>query len=190
MSSILRAVRISAIVLAAVLYVGAGAHADAKTAARKAIQAAFDRDAVAIGKLDVSEVFENCAPDCVVVQMDGRKLHFSDMRQSLEALVRSVRSLRYRAAITKFALKDRTATLTVTERLTAVGPDSTGNVKSVTMESVSDETWTLRGKRWLRKLSTARSEKTIAPKSGAASSSKRSAAPNSPKTSPPAEAHP
>jgi len=145
--------------LALVAVAGPAVRADAASSARKAIQAAYDRDTAAYPRLDLKEVLSNCAPDFIGIDEKGKKQNRADLKRLLMALRKQVRSMSYHARIDKFAAKGRSATLTVSERLSYTGPDRNRRLVTITIDSTSDETWALRGKRWLRTLSKTTSER-------------------------------
>ena len=91
-----RAFCFASLALAVAALAASGARSAPPGSARKAIQAAFDRDTVAIHGLDLGEVLSNCAPDFVSIDMDGKRIGYSVMRQRLLALKPRVKAIAYR----------------------------------------------------------------------------------------------
>jgi hypothetical protein len=164
----MRAFRIGVAALAATLFVSGGAHsappgahAAPASGARKAIQAAFDRDTVAFRKLDLDEVLSNCAPNFVSTDKDGTKIGYAVMRQRLQQLKQVVKAMTYRARIDSFKSTSSAVALTVSEHLVIIPMDR--KLTKITWDSVSEETWAVRGNRWLRETSKTISEKVSPP---------------------------
>jgi hypothetical protein len=144
--------------------------ADAASDARKGIQSVLDKRTVALRDLRMKEMLSTYAPDFVGIDVTGNRYKLSEIKDQLMDLANNVKAISYHAKIAEIATKGAEATLTLKVRVGVTAPDhKTGHDVAVIIETVSDETWALRGKKWTVIASKTKSQKTmpVTSKSGA-----------------------
>ncbi|HZO87155.1 MAG TPA: nuclear transport factor 2 family protein [Chthonomonadaceae bacterium] len=142
-----------AMTLYAALALAPLATADATADARKAIQTAYNQANAAMARKDVNGGLAHFAPDFEAVTRNGKKIMLPQIRQQLQQIT-MMQSIRAKSTIQKFRLKGNQAVVTVKEHadLTGVNPQNKQKL-TMSIDSVSEDTWVKSGKGWLQKRS-------------------------------------
>lgn len=137
------------------------AQADTPAQARKAIQAAYDREDAAVGRKDIKGALANCAPDFQFVAPDGTRGSLADARQSLSTQFGKNSSFVAKTTIQKFTLQGSKTVVTAKEyQLRTVVPRAPhAHAHKIVTVGIDEDTWVKHGDRWLRERTRAISQK-------------------------------
>jgi len=153
------------IVLPAALALGASSvsavKADTAAQARKAIQAAYDREDAAFDRKDIKGALVNCAPDFQFIAPGGMRGGLADARQSLTTQFGRNSSFVARTTLQKLTLQGSKVIVTVKEyQVRTVVPRAPhAHMHKIVMVSIDQDTWVKHGNRWLREMTRVLSQK-------------------------------
>jgi uncharacterized protein (TIGR02246 family) len=119
--------------------------ADATADAKKAIQAAYDKQAGAVARRDAKAVFEIYAPDFEVVSKKGKKTSLANIKASITQLMASSNSINTSYKIQKLVLKGKEGTATIHTHAEIGAP----NAGKYVLDQTSEDTWIKAAKGWL-----------------------------------------
>jgi hypothetical protein len=131
------------------------ARADTVTQARKAIQAAYDREDAAVSRKDVPGILVNCAPNFQFITQNGMRGSLADARQGLTAQFQTPSSFVAKTTLQKLTLQGNKAVVTVKEyQMRTVVPKAPHvHPHKIVTVSIDEDTWVKHGNRWLREIS-------------------------------------
>jgi len=128
--------------------------ADKTADAKKAIQAAIDRENAALKKKDLAGLTATLAPGFVQTDNKGRQHTREQTVAMMQQILPIAQKLDAKSTVTKIVLKGDQATATVKEHadITVMNPQTKRTARLVT-DSVEEGVWQNTGGKWLRKSS-------------------------------------
>ena len=136
------------------VWLAPSARADTAAQARKAIQAAYDREDAAADRKDIKGVLANCAPDFQAIELDGSRSTLADARKSMSMAFQQFKTVTAKTTIQKFTLQGNKATMTVKEyaQMTTgpLGPKK--QTHKLIVVGTDQDTWVKHGNRWLKEI--------------------------------------
>jgi hypothetical protein len=125
---------------------------DPSLAARKEIQAIYDKENAAAAHKDIHGVFAEMAPDFSEVDDTGQKISLAEIKANLADLFSHATTVKGTTTIQKFRLIGRTAIVTTKSRdeMTVADPEGE-QARTITIDDLSVDTWVRSGKVWLQK---------------------------------------
>ena len=138
--------------------------ADTSAEARKAIQAAYDKQAAATMRKDVEAATANNVPDYKYRNPEGDTQTLAHLKETMKDVlgIGFVKSIDYHIVIQKFVLKGRQATVTIKDHIQFHYALPNGKKGVFVGDSVAKDTWAKQGKAWKRTFSDIISEKDTA----------------------------
>jgi hypothetical protein len=150
---------IASLAVAAVIAAPA-VRADSTAGAKKAIQAQYDKMNAAAARKDSKGILAIMTKDHTGVTQGGQTFTLDQETAQMQQIFTAAKSLNGVSKITSIALKGSTATVQVSETDKVVMPNpNTGKTSTMTMSSVSTDTWIKKGSVWLQQKSVQKSQK-------------------------------
>jgi ketosteroid isomerase-like protein len=136
------------------------AHADANADARKAIQAAYDRNSAAGNKRDLAGSLTIYTPDYVSTDKSGKKTDLKQMHDQMKLIFGMFKTFKVTQSVQSLQLKGNEAQITLKSHLEGtLSNPQTKQAHTFTADMASNETWVKTPKGWLNKRSNTISEK-------------------------------
>lgn len=138
--------------LALLCLVPAAVHADPAGAARKAIQAQYDKANAAAARRDVDAVFAIQTPDYVHIDKQGRTHTAAEARQQFAQIVAAAKTIKAVTRIQTFKLDKTGATVTIAERadIYLLNPQ-TGKLSHLLITDMARDLWVKTANGWKQK---------------------------------------
>jgi hypothetical protein len=128
-----------------------GVRADAAADARKAIQAATDREDAAVQKKDLQHAFAACAPDFRASDGQGHTSNVAQLKEQMQVVFGRAQTIKVKNTLQKITLKGDQATVTMAGRTDLIMPSPKGKPFIGVVSNLVEEIWVKSGTTWLRK---------------------------------------
>lgn len=133
--------------------------AETAATARKAIQAAYDKENAAIAKKDLAGAFAADAPDFMAGDKQGHQAALRDLKPQMQTVFQNSTSLKATTLIQKFAFKGNQATVTTrVHTVINLKAPKGGKPSKATVDSVEEDLWAKNMGQWVRRISTVLSQ--------------------------------
>ncbi|HZT44308.1 MAG TPA: hypothetical protein VFA07_19235 [Chthonomonadaceae bacterium] len=144
-----RFVLILPLVLSLGAFLAVAASADTAAQARKAIQAAYDKQSAAMARKDVNGSFASCAPECKNITQEGKTYTLKQIKELAAQTFALAKTFKEKTTINHFRLIGNKAIVTATDHavLTSVNP-GTSQITTMTEDEVDEDIWVKRSNRW------------------------------------------
>lgn len=133
--------------------------ADTAATARKAIQAAYDKENAAVAKKNLEGAFSSVSSDFMAGDKQGHQASLRSLKPQMQAVFDSATSLKAVTQIQKIVYKTDQATVTAKNRtiINLKAPKGQKPSKAI-VDSVEEDLWVKTGGKWVRRIATVLSQ--------------------------------